>query len=618
MNAELKRPEVADAQNPTLQRDAWKKAISRGSKYFATCNFRDICVWETARGPSQIQPVFTFSLAPGLTHSSQARIRREEIKKNWEFFLEKVVEFLSPSSKSQKKSPLPPQAVDLRDAIEVVADDAALRIREAVIQDEEFRSRVLDCFRSQFGVELLLDPLGSIEIFHQESQQIALIACFVVATRLLLYKALVDSADADGMPFNLDPLDVSQSATDPQRVARDLANLYEHARRRTGNFEFQLRSNELDEIVFFDSPGNGDVGLRWSKLVHVINQHDWKGPAKYVPGLYESLLDERHRHIMGVHYTPDPVAELVAAYVVCDPRDRVLDPASGAGTFVTMCYDRKRQLGSTHMQALSEVFAVELADFAASLTSLSLSLADTSGSTTYPRVFRSDFFHTTPDGTSDLVDPRVGPISFPSELDGIIGNPPYIRFENRSDYERREISAFLHRTYVRTKMPLPDFTGKADVWAFFVAGAQSYLKPGGRLGFVLSWSLLSSDYGDAVLSFLGRYFLVDAIIDSRVERWFAAAQNTVILLARRAEDPTPESRYSGASNIPADHLVKFVRLKQPISTLLDDRQPRGKRGEDLIDELASVTADVGDDLRWDIRVFPQVDLTRRVTKAESR
>ena len=138
-----------------------------------------------------------------------------------------------------------------------------------------------------------------------------------------------------------------------------------------------------------------------------------------------------------------------------------------------------------------------------------------------------------------------------------------------------------------------------------------YLKPGGRLGFVLSWNLLASDYGDAVLSFLGRYFAVDAIVDSRVERWFAAKQNTILLLARRLESPPIPLSARPNPNLPEDHLVHFIRFKQPIADLLDMEQPRGKRAEDLVDELLGAQEDVGDDLRWDIRVFPQRQLIAR-------
>jgi hypothetical protein len=163
----------------------------------------------------------------------------------------------------------------------------------------------------------------------------------------------------------------------------------------------------------------------------------------------------------------------------------------------------------------------------------------------------------------------------------------------------------------------PDFTGKADLWAFFVAHAHSFLKDGGRLGFVLSWNLLATTYGDAVLSFLGRHFYVDAIIDSKVERWFAAKQNTLLLLARRA--PRPPSYLSPLPNpnIDPEHRVRFVRLKQPLERLLDHEQPRGKRAEELVDELLAATSDTGEDLRWDVRLVPQITLIARTSQTDT-
>ena len=68
--AEMKRPEVSQVNDPALQLDAWNKAIARGLHYFLTCNFREVAVWETAKGPNQLTPALIYELAPGLTHSS--------------------------------------------------------------------------------------------------------------------------------------------------------------------------------------------------------------------------------------------------------------------------------------------------------------------------------------------------------------------------------------------------------------------------------------------------------------------------------------------------------------------------------------------------------------------
>lgn len=618
--AEAKRPEVADVADPALQADAWKKAVARGLPFFLTINFNSVAAWLTEQGPYQLKPEIHAELAPGLRHSGSAVGRRAEISTNWRAFLDDLELALQKrlGRRTARGRTLPPQAADLQEVITHTAQEAALRIQSAA-SDSFYRDTVLTAFRAQFGVELSLDPRGNSEQLVADAGQVAAIGCFVVSTRLMLYQALSSATGVHGALFNLDALDILRTTSDPQRVARDLSTLYEHARRKTGDFEIQFSPSVLDDIIFVeaDDVDTSDVGARWGRVIDVIRRSDWQSPASYVPGLYESLLDEEHRHVMGVHYTPDAVAEIIASYVVRSAKDVVLDPASGAGTFVTMCYERKRSLGSTHDQALSEVYAVELADFAASLTGLNLTLADSTARSAYPRVFRSDFFLTYPGLPSGMHLPNVGDVPYPSAVDGVVGNPPYVRFENRTPAERREIFKFLERHQARTQLTYPDFTGKADIWAFFIAGAQMYLRPGGRLGFVVSWNLLASDYGDAVLAFLGRYFAVDAIIDSRIERWFAAKQNTLILLARKLEEPDDPRAPRANPHLPGDQLVRFVRLKQPINALIDVEQPRGKQAEDIVDIVLAADADVGEDLRWDIRVFNQRDLVAGTLAANS-
>lgn len=62
--------------------------------------------------------------------------------------------------------------------------------------------------------------------------------------------------------------------------------------------------------------------------------------------------------------------------------------------------------------------------------------------------------------------------------------------------------------------------------------------------------------------------------------------------------------------------MRFVRLKQPLDRLLDGTQKRGKRAEDMIGDILNVDADVAEDLRWDIRLVPQRDLTARQERAD--
>ncbi|MFJ5871807.1 class I SAM-dependent DNA methyltransferase [Dietzia maris] len=616
VSAELKRPEVMAADAHELKADAHRKALNRGFPYYLTCNLRDVALWETTAGPYEQVPVIYHNLAEELSESYYAPQCREEIAANWRRFLDKAEPLLELAmGERAKDKPLPPHIDDLRKKILACGHDAGVRLRHAC-EDDHFRKKALSAFRHQFGVDLQLDPNGPREKFAKETDQVGVISSFVVASRLLLYQALTAATLPGGNTFQLDDLEVSKRATDPGRIKREIESLLAHARDRTNDFETTLTPTLVDEIAFAPSERPTKPGPVWSDLVEHIRSQDWSGPGDYVPGLYESLLEDEHRHLTGVHYTPDGLAELVTTYAVRDPADVVLDPASGGGTFLTMAYSRKRQLGSNHEQSLAEIYGVELAEFAASLSTLVLAVSDPSAHSAYPREIVSDFFKIHPGESTPLILPDVGRLSVPMGLDAVIGNPPYVRFELRENSEKNAIYDALSKNHARSGLAYPDFTGKADLWAFFVAHSYVFLKDGGRLAFVLPWNLLSSSYGDAVIDFLGRYFLVDLILDSKVERWFAAKQNTLLLFARRAK--APDNLFSSElnPNIPVDHKIRFVRLKQPVARLLDLDSPRGKRAEDLLDAILDVGSDQGEDLRWDIRIIEQAELVMR-TRSDS-
>jgi len=615
VSAELKRPEVMSVDSFHLKQDAYRKAVSRGFTHFLTCNIREVALWSTEAGPYHGDPILRQYLSSEVSDSYYAPKYREMISKRWRQFLDDAEPLLlAAMGEGKERKPFPPHIHDLRESIIACGKDAGIRLR-AACQDDSYRRRALDTFRHQFGVDLQLDPDGPTVSYEKETDQVGIISSFVVTSRLLLYQALSSAVRPGGKGFNLDPLEVSARATDPARIEQDVSSLLQHARDRTNDFETTLTPAAVDSFAFAQAELRTAPGRVWSELVQHIRNHDWSGPGDYVPGLYESLLDDEHRHLTGVHYTPEEVAELVTTYAVKDAADVVLDPASGGGTFLTTAYARKRALGSNHAQTLSEVYGIELAEFAASLSTLVLAVSDTSAESAYPREVVSDFFKVHPLELTPLSLPDVGQLAAPSNIDAVIGNPPYVRFELREESEKETIFNALSKDHSRSGVAYPDFSGKADLWAFFVAHAHAFLKPGGRLAFVLPWNLLSSSYGDSVLEFLGRNCLVDFIIDSRVERWFAAKQNTLLLLARKADPPFNVFSALDNPNIPSDHLVRFVRLKRPLSRLLDMDVPVGKRAEDLIDSLSRVDSDSSDDLRWDVRVVAQSELTMRTASS---
>jgi hypothetical protein len=182
LSAEMKRPEVADVDDPVLTQDAYKKAIDRGFDLYMTCNFVEVALWSVSDGATPEKPLDRAVLAAGLRDSSGARARRREIEAGWAAFLDVVEARLRAEAEmhTRTRDALPPQVNDLRRAIKAAAEEAALRLGDRVRSDAAFRDHVTEAFADQFGVGLALNPNGHADRFTREVGQVAMIACFVV------------------------------------------------------------------------------------------------------------------------------------------------------------------------------------------------------------------------------------------------------------------------------------------------------------------------------------------------------------------------------------------------------------------------------------------------------
>jgi type I restriction-modification system DNA methylase subunit len=83
--------------------------------------------------------------------------------------------------------------------------------------------------------------------------------------------------------------------------------------------------------------------------------------------------------------------------------------------------------------------------------------------------------------------------------DAVIGNPPYVRYQDFAG----EARARSREAALRAGVPL---TRLASSWAAFTVHGALFLKPGGRLGLVLPAELLSVNYAAEVRRFLMQRF----------------------------------------------------------------------------------------------------------------
>lgn len=207
------------------------------------------------------------------------------------------------------------------------------------------------------------------------------------------------------------------------------------------------------------------------------------------------------RKARGAYFTPPPVARFIADWAANSPEDAILEPSCGEAVFLHEAGRDGRHLGALD--------GVEL--HAASATEAERTLRSEG---IHATIRSADFFECIPDGSYDAV----------------IGNPPYVRYQDFSGEARVRSRAAALRAGV-------SLTGLASSWAAFTVHSALFLKPGGRLGLVLPAELLTVNYAADVRRFLMQHFRSVGLV-LFVDRVFPGVQEDVVLLLADGFDPT--------------------------------------------------------------------------------
>ena len=184
------------------------------------------------------------------------------------------------------------------------------------------------------------------------------------------------------------------------------------------------------------------------------------------------------RKARGAFFTPAEVARFIAAWAIRTPADRVLEPSCGEAAFLTEAVGRLRALGLPEDGWARALHGQEI--HAASAAVARRRLADLGAAA---GIAEGDFF---------LREAHP-------EFDAVIGNPPFVRYQQFGGESRARALAAALRQGVR-------LSGLAGSWAAFVVHAAGFLRPEGRLGLVLPAELLSVKYAAEVRRYLLRRF----------------------------------------------------------------------------------------------------------------
>ena len=402
-------------------------------------------------------------------------------------------------------------------------------------------------------------------------------------------------------------------AETPEQLREVLDARFNEAVRYSRDYEtvFEPDEDDLGYSLPFLSPM---APADWARLIERIEEFDFSSLDFDVIGqMYERLISAGERRRFGQFYTSPDVVDLINAFCVRGPRDRVLDPACGGGTFLVRAYARKRALAQStgapvlpHGQLLDQIFGIDIGAFPAQLSTINLAVRHLSDEANYPLVTKASFFDAqqgNPLYSRPLSDGLEQMIPL-EEVDAVVGNPPYIRQEAIDRIDKSNYAELFRREWPgQTRL-----SGRSDIYVYFFTHAASLLRPGGYLGFVTSVGWLDTEYGFRLQEFFLRNFRIVAVIESQVEKWFEDARvTTAVTILQREPDRAKREA----------NPVRFIQLRAPLAEIYTQAldRPLSDEGEaarqsdmdavrDLIEEIdANETTDY-----WRVHVRTQREL----------
>lgn len=232
---------------------------------------------------------------------------------------------------------------------------------------------------------------------------------------------------------------------------------------------------------------------------------------------WKMKAEPSYTKLRGGYYTPEPIARFLAKWAIRSSAGTILEPSCGDGVFIDAATDRQLELGATPDQIAAHIQGYEIDKGEASKAASRLHKRGVRKPEI--QIHAADFFEA-------CAHPPATP-----KVDVVLGNPPFIRYQNFPEKQRTLAFEVMHRAGLNPNR-------LTNIWVPFLVGAALLLKPHGRLGMVIPAELLQVTYAAELRRFLSEYFRQITVLTFRCLAFSEVQQEVVLLLAKRGNEKT--------------------------------------------------------------------------------
>ena len=283
----------------------------------------------------------------------------------------------------------------------------------------------------------------------------------------------------------------------------------------------RVNNDGIISNVLFDAFGQVKVlelaetiRARLIPLIDALSRFDWGSVNIDVIGkIFERLVHEERRHLLGQYYTDDAVADLIVSQI--DEPGIILDPACGSGTFLMRALNYLASTGVGKSEILRKLVGVDINRNAVALAKVNLYIAGLEelekGRVFTPNVMQADYFQKW------------------YEADYIVTNPPYTRQEEmKMAYFNENYKQYLERVV----SDIEGWNKRASIYAYFIVKSLKEARKG--IGYLVENSWLNAEYGRPIRERLFSKDVETIVIEPLVERWFEDADvNTNVIITKK-------------------------------------------------------------------------------------
>ena len=243
-----------------------------------------------------------------------------------------------------------------------------------------------------------------------------------------------------------------------------------------------------------------------------------------------------YQKLRGGYYTPKPIADFLAQWAIQTPNANILEPSCGDGMLLESAVETLISRGAERTTASSFIQGIEFDPREALKASERLQMLG--GLQTMPRIDIGDFFS---------YCQRY--LAKDTLFDAIIGNPPFIRYQNFPENHREIAFYLMQRAGLRPNR-------LTNAWVPFLVAATLVLNKAGRLAMVIPAELLQVNYAAELRLFLSQNYSYITLITFKKLVFDGIQQEIVLLLGERNG-----SEHTGIRTIELEGIDDLISYK---------------------------------------------------------